>query len=118
VTYQSYVVAIADALTDDHNLHPDDAVELIDMNRGDVVDWYAERARPASVASTLMRRLRRGLVAHPNPMPAGQAAVVLGAIAALSVGVALIAKAVQVAKTPKPEPTPYTGADLPPTLYV
>jgi len=82
-----------------------------------VVDWYAERARPAAVASTLVRRLRQALVARPNPARAGQVAAALGAVAALGVGVALVVKAVQVATSPRLEPPTYAG-DQPPTLYV
>jgi hypothetical protein len=111
--YNRYITKIADHLVDDYNLHPDDAVELIDMNQRNVIHWYGS-ATPKLVAYQLMLQLRSMVTANPIDVP--HVALTLGAVSALAVGVFLIAEAVKQMNQPVPEPGYVYNP--PTTLYV
>jgi hypothetical protein len=112
VTYDRYLRAVADDLVDRFHLHPDDAVELIDLNRTLVIDWYAEHASPQAVAATLLRSLR---VAMRNPI--GHPAATFGALLLLGSGLALLAYAAKNALQPGAEPQPYFDQYAPQTVW-
>jgi hypothetical protein len=113
MTYDKYVVKIADILVDDYNLHPDDAVELIDMNKAKVIDGYGSNS-PKTVAYQLMLNLRSMMTANPlNNV--SHVALTVGSISALAVGVFLIAEAIKQMNQPTVD-TGYTYAPLT-TLY-
>jgi hypothetical protein len=103
--FQRYVLAIADRLVDVGDLHPDDAVELMDLYRNDIVRWEQAHVPPARAAKTLLARLP-ALMAIPtsNPLSSG-VRVALGVTAALSIGTALVLLWKQ-STTPGPLGTP------------
>lgn len=82
VAYEHYVTRVADILVDRFNLHPDDAVELIDMNKRDVARWFGALT-PSAVAHRLAVRLRAMMVANPRMNPWWIAAGAAGAIGAV-----------------------------------
>jgi hypothetical protein len=118
VTYEEYVTSVADILVDRFNLHPDDAVELIDMNKRDVVRWYGEFS-PKVVAHRLMLRLRSWIspAAQENPMTTDLAWWLAGAVTVIGVGY-LIANAVLQSKikqaVPSLQPTNLKSVSLQP----
>lgn len=68
--FERYVLAVADRLVDAHDLHPEDASELMDMYRKDIVQWERRRIPVGLVADALMERLDRLMaIPVPNPRP-------------------------------------------------
>jgi uncharacterized membrane protein YkvI len=114
VTYDRYIMSIANILVDDYNLHPDDAVELIDMNKRKVIHWYGS-ATPKLVAYQLMLKLRSMMTVSANPLNSN-VALTIGAVSALAVGVFLIAEAVKLMN--QPAPTQDYSYNPPTTIFV
>lgn len=114
LSYDKYIRRIADILVDDYNLHPDDAVELIDMNSKKVINWYGS-ASPKLVAYQLMLNLRSMMTVSANPINMPHVALTLGSVTALAVGVFLIAEAIKQMNQPIVEQN--YNYDPPTTLY-
>jgi hypothetical protein len=115
LSYDKYIRRIADILVDDYNLHPDDAVELIDMNSKKVINWYGS-ASPKLVAYQLMLNLRSMVTTvNANPINMPHVALTLGSVTALAVGVFLIAEAIK--QMNAPPATPEFSYNAPVTLY-
>jgi uncharacterized protein YkwD len=69
--FEKYVLSLADTLVDEHQLHPDDAAELLDIYRKDVVAWEHRKVPIKVAADTLMVRLQALMaIPTPNPIPA------------------------------------------------
>jgi hypothetical protein len=83
--YGRYVTRVADILVDRFNLHPDDALELMDMNKRDVIRWFGE-VPPNAVAHRLAVRLRAIMApAAANPVKPSPWWVAAGAAGAIGV---------------------------------
>lgn len=80
--YDRYVTGVADELVNRFNLHPDDAVELIDMNKEDVARWYGSSSSRV-VAHRLMVRLRALVAPSASPNPVRHLGWWIGGAAAL-----------------------------------
>jgi len=90
MAFHSYIVCVANLLTDRYGLHPDDAVELIELYERPVLEWQAAGVPTSRVASVLYHRFQQIVGTERNPISSvARTALAVGAVLTSALGVVL-----------------------------